>query len=222
VTLLGNYSSGNYNAITIGGKLNCIYNRKHNLAELTSAYRYTKIDDKCSPKEDEKYALFSYSHRVNNIKIIGVSENEISYVRQIDLRATIGSGFGYKFINTKKTELEISEVLLFEDIKYYNKEYNISTLRYSTRIKFTYTNYPFNFSTIWLVQPPIWQTQPISPINNGYKDNFNMRSNTTIDINLSKKIVIGISDEFIMQTYVKQFGKKPADNSVNFYIKYSF
>lgn len=228
IMLQGNYQTGNFNTITIGGKLNASYSTKGNNIDLITTYRNTqiKINDTSSfsKKEDEKYSLLAYSRILGKWKIIALNENEMSFLRKIEMRNNFGVGVGYKFIKNTKTELEISQVILNENSKYKYDSLNLNTFRSSTRIKYIHSVYPFNISCIWFLQPPLWSDKQV-----GYKDNLNIRANTTFDVNLTKKFVIGLSDELIVQTYANKISSKlklgnklsPYDNSVTVYVKYT-
>jgi hypothetical protein len=224
ISLQGNYQSGNFNTITLGGKLNSSLSKKKNNLDLVASYRNTqiKINDTSSfsKREDEKYSLIAYSKVIGKYKLIALNENEISFLRKIEMRNSFGVGMGYKFVKTDKTELEISEVILSENSRYKEDSLNINTFRSSTRFKFLYNSYPFNLSCIWFLQPPLWSSNK----EVRYKDNLNVRANTTFDVNLTKKFLIGISDELIVQTYAYiMVGKKisPYDNSITVYLKFN-
>lgn len=221
ISLQGNYQSGNFNTITLGGKLNSSLSKKKNNLDLVASYRNTqiKIADDFVKKEDEKYSLLAYSKVIGKYKLIALNENEISFLRKIEMRNSFGVGMGYKFVKTDKTEFEISEVILSESSRYKETSLDINTFRSSTRFKFLYNSYPFNLSCIWFLQPPLWSNKEV-----GYKDNLNVRANTTFDVNLTKKFLIGISEELIVQTYANiMVGKKisPYDNSITVYVKYT-
>lgn len=70
------------------------------------------------------------------------------------------------------------------------------TFRSSTRLNFTWSKGPFKLSSATLIQPAIY-TSP--EVNN--KNNFNLRSNTLIEVKAYKGISLGISNETIVQTY---------------------
>ena len=219
--LQGNYTSGNYNNYTLGSKLDLRLNVKNSSFELASSIRYTEYDPGNSSfqlKENEKYNVISYSHYWKKLKLLCFSEQEKSYLRKVDNRYSIGVGIGYKFIESKTTKFEISEVILPEQVNYINSAYNITSLRYSTRIKFIYTENRFKFSTINLIQPSLWNSKDVD-----YTNNFNIRSSTTFDFAIIKELSIGLSNDFIIQTYVSKIfpAKRSYDNSITFYLKVS-
>ena len=228
VTIQGNYQLGNFNTVTIGGKLNTSYVKKGHSIDFLTTYKNTqiKINDTSSfsKKEDEKYSLLAYSRVLGKWKLIALNENEMSFLRKIEMRNNFGVGLGYKFIKNAKTEFEISEVFLNENSRYKVDSLNINTFRSSTRIKYVHTVYPFNISCIWFFQPPLWSNKEV-----GYKDNLNIRANTTFDVNITKKFVIGLSDELIVQTYTNKISSKlklgnkisPYDNSITLYLKFN-
>ena len=233
VLLQGNYTSGNYNSYTIGFKSDIRYNDKNNVYEISPAFRYTENGfirnskpDSFALKENEKYNVMSYSHLWNKFKFIALSEQEQSFLRKINLRYNLGIGAGYKFLSSKQSYLEVSEVLLPENVIYQNSAFNITSLRYSTRVKFYYEMRDdstkrriFSISNILLVQPSIWNSQYVN-----YMDNLNIRNSTSFDVCLYKELSLGISNDYVMQSYVHVIfpSKRIYDNTVMIYIKLSF
>jgi hypothetical protein len=229
VALHGNYVFGNYNNYTIGGAIYGKYVIKNSSFELTTSYRYTEngfIKDVSNPskdsfalKEKEFYNVISYSYSLKNLRFISFSEQEKSFLRKINLRYDVGVGFGYKFFNSKKIFLEISEAILPEINSYIIKEYDVTSLRASTRIKFVYDNDFIRFSDIILYQPSIWCTNNVPNASN-----LNIRNSTTFDVSIYKNLSIGLSNEYVLQKYVHYIfpTKRVFDNSLTFYIKYYF
>ena len=224
--LQGNYAFGNYNNYTLGSKLDLRYAVKHSLFEITTSIRYTKTgyirqatnpgSDSFVLKENEKYNVLTYAHYWGKLKLLIFSEQEQSYLRKINIRYSVGAGLGYKFLDKKGVIFEISEVLLPEQVNYLDKSYDITSLRYSTRIKFVYCKHPFKLSCINLVQPALWNSQNVD-----YTDNFNIRSSTTADIFIVKNLSIGLTNDFVLQTYVTKIfpNKRSYDNTITFYLK---
>ena len=161
---------------------------------------------------------FAYSYAKNNRKIIVFSEDEYSFLKDIKYRSTIGIGYGYKFINKKEIIFDVSEALMSEIIKYKGKD-EFKTLRLSTRIKFILDKYPFNLSTITMIQPPISNSTYIE-----WKNNLIVRSSTSIGFYVTKKVQVGLVDDYIMNTYTafRDNSKRQFDNSTNFFVKMNF
>ena len=226
VLLQGNYTFGNYNSYTVGFKSDIRYNRRNNVYEIMSSFKYTENGyirdskpDSFALKENEKYNVMSYSHYWNKFKFIALSEQEQSFLRQINLRYNLGIGAGYKFLCSKELYLEVSEVILPENIIYRNPAFNITSLRYSTRVKFFYGRKPFTISDVLLIQPSIWNSQYVN-----YTDNLNIRNSSMFDVALYKELSLGVSNEYVMQSYVHVIfpSKRIYDNTLTFYIKLSF
>ena len=224
VLLQGNYTSGNFNTYTIGTKADIRYVRNKSVFEAVGNFKYTKIGyitnnntDSFLTKENEKYIDVSYSRFLTKrLKIITFSEVERSFLRKIDIRYNLGVGAGYKFINTKTTYFDISEVILPEVVIYNSDKYNLTSLRYSTRVKFIYGFGSVHISNITLFQPSVWNSRGIE-----YSENINIRSITTFDVNIYKSLSIGILDEYILQKY-NPLKKRAYDNSMTFYLKLNF
>ena len=229
LSLIGNYSFGNYNFYTIGSKSDIRYKIGNSIFELSTSYKYTKngiIKDVNLPskdsfylKEKEFYNVVSYAHSKHRLKFIAFSEQERSFLRKIDLRYDIGAGLGYKIINDKKIYFEISGVILPESNTYTVKSDDILSLRFSTRLKFICEAKPFRFSNIILYQPSLWNSKNV---DNSL--NLNIRNTTTCDASIYKSISIGLSNDFVLQSYVHYIfpNKRSYDNTFTFYIKYCF
>jgi hypothetical protein len=218
ITAQGAYNTGNYNNYTIGIRYESILIKNNNKIDLLISGKKTESEPVPGAayvvRENERYSNLSYSYIKYKLRYLIFSENESSFLRKINYRTTLGCGIGYKFVSNPATYFDISEALMPEYDRYTNNV-NITTLRYSTRIKFSYSKYPINFSNISLIQPPIW-----SSIYVDYTNNMVIRSTTTFDVSINKKLSIGLIDEYIMQTFSSiAINRKPIDNSVNFYLK---
>ena len=215
----GNYTSGNYNNYNISSKLNFYSNYRNNYLDININHKYTEIgsiinnDVKYTLKENEKYSNISYTYNQNFYKLICFNEIEQSYLRKTNLRINLGIGLGVKLIQNNNLHLEISEVLLPEHVDYYTN--NIFSLRYSTRLKFIYKKNLFDFSEILLFQPNIFNSENVQ-----YTDNLNIRNSLNLDFVVFKNISIGISDEYIYQSYIHfLYNKQKFDNLTTFYVK---
>lgn len=229
VLLQGNYTSGNYNTYTIGSKFDIRYNSGNSIFEIFTSFKYTEngyIREISNPqrdsfvlKENEKYDVISYAYIHNRFKFIMLSEQEQSYLRKIKSRYNLGVGIGYKFIATKNMYFEISEVLLPEQINYTISNDDITSIRYSTRAKFIYNKKPICISNISLFQPNIWNSKGVD-----YSENLNIRNSSTFDVSIIKDLSLGLSDDYIMQSYVHKIfpNKRSYDNTLTFYLKLNF
>lgn len=222
VALQGNYNFGNYNNYTIGYKIDAKYIFGKSSIELLSTCRYTKTGSKPDSlylKERELYNIISYSYLVKSVKFIAYSEQENSFLRKINLRYSLGVGCGYKFFNSKKFVVELSEVVLPETKYFTDKIHDINNIRLSTRFKVLYDNKPLRISNIVLYQPSIWNSKGVDNTID-----LNIRNSTTIDVTAYKNISIGLNNEYVMQKYIHYVypNKRMIDNSLTFYIKYYF
>jgi hypothetical protein len=123
-----------------------------------------------------------------NWKLMGFTENEKSFQRKINLRSSVGLGFGLSIIKTKKCTLNISELILPE---YYssssNADMNNFTVRASTRFRFDAIHSLVKVSSITLFQPAIYSDRQVS-----FNNNLNIRSTNSITLSLNKKYSIGL------------------------------
>lgn len=222
VLMQGNYNFGNYNNYTIGYKIDAKYIFGKSSVELLSTCRYTKTGsrpDSLYLKEKELYNVISYAYLVNGFKFITYSEQEKSFLRKINLRYSLGVGCGYKFYNSKKFVLELSEVIMPESKFFVDKINDLNTIRLSTRFKILYDNKPLRISNVILYQPSVWNSKSIHNTLD-----LNIRNSTTIDVSAYKNISIGLNNDYVMQSYIHHVypNKRMIDNSLTFYIKYYF
>jgi hypothetical protein len=223
-SLAGNATVGNFGSQALILRNNLEWNFKKLELSWSPKFQISQISTNGVYKlrEREIYSTFSLTGRNKNWKLLFFNEIEHTYLRKIDLRTSLGLGFGKKLIKNKEIELDISEVLLPEfTISQFGKQYDNLALRSSTRLKFVWTKNIFKFSSITLFQPSL-----LTYKNGGqfieFKDNINLRNVNNIEINPMKWVSFGVGNEIIYQSYPNYVDPliKPIDWIFFFSIKY--
>jgi len=244
----GNLKNHSYNFAgdlrRIKGKMDWAINPTY---KYLISYPYPITTTSTPSKQNEFYMSSHISHRFSqDWKIMLFSEIEHSQLRKENLRYNIGIGPSWKLINTHsispKTKeersvlFEISDVVMidyYESMILYNtlpQRDNLS-LRTSLRIKFLCKRGIATFSSIQLFQPSIvtWTKNTNEDI--GWADNTNFRSINSLDFRIIGNLCVGVSLDYIYQSYLNYVAKDPAvkqtgiylspeDVSFCFYIKY--
>jgi hypothetical protein len=166
----------------------------------------------------ESYLSAAFYRRWGNWKIVLFSENENSFLRKTIYRGNIGFGGAYKILSKSGFEIDISQAVMPEFYFSDNRVNDRITFRSSTRLNFTWSKGPFKLSSATLIQPAIYTSPEVSS-----KNNFNLRSNTLLEVKTYKGISLGISNETIVQTYSSYLypNLKPYDYRFEFIVKYS-
>ena len=200
---LGFNLSGGNNA-SYGGNfkssLNLLKGDWETIIAPTFAVNFTpprqETTDKPILTQRELYNSLTVTHRLNKRwKIIGFSEAENSFIRQVDLRWNGGVGPGYKYL-TEKFEFNISEVFLGEGLN--SSKLNASNyfvIRASTRLKLVYKMKFGAISSITLVQPAIYTKTSI------VSDFLIWRTSNKIEFNVDKNISTGFSYDASYEAY---------------------
>jgi len=166
------------------GKYSWAINSNYRWSEQ-SPYGKTSMD----LYESEFYTTANLTKSLgNNWKLTAFTEDENSFQRKINLRSSVGLGFGLTVIKTKKCTLNISELILPE---YYssssNADMNNFTVRASTRFRFDAIHSLVKVSSITLFQPALYSDRQVS-----FNNNLNIRSTNSIVLSLTKKYSIGL------------------------------
>lgn len=237
ITLGGNYQQGNINntTITSAGELSG-YGRNH-FWSILPTYKYL-IND-LSPsnasvsKQNELYSVQNYTFRTNQIfKLMVFSEIEHSQIKRIDLRANLGFGAGLKILKTDRLEILASEVMLPDYyksllIKLAHPQRDNLSLRMSTRLKIQYKlDKNITFTSVNLFQPAIYTKTLNYDYNISTNQNTNFRSSNQIDFLIKGGLSMGISIDYLYQTYLQwiqendKINISPSDFTAVFYLKY--
>lgn len=179
------------------------------------SYPYPITPTSTPSKQNEFYTASNIAHRFDAAwKLVLFSEVEHSQLRKINVRANIGVGPGYKFIHTKSTTFEVSNVVMvdyFQSMELKNSipEKNNKSLRTSLRVKFAYKSEHFVFSSIQIIQPSLvtWTDDPNEFIS--WSDNTNFRSLNSFDIKAYKNLFFGVSVDYIYQSYLGYIASRP-------------
>ena len=224
ISLGGNATIGNFGSQALILRNNLEWNFRKIELSWSPKFQISQISTNGIYKlrEREVYSTFSLTSRNKNWKLLFFNEIEHTYLRKIDLRTSLGIGFGKKLIKNKELELDISEVILPEFmISQFGQQYDNLALRSSTRLKFVWTKNIFKFSSITLFQPSL-----LTYKNGGqfiqFSDNINLRTVNNIEINPMKWVSFGVGNEIIYQSYPNYVDPliKPIDWIFFFSIKY--
>ena len=186
-------SKGNFSSLGLTVKLEIKKDTGKYAWSVNSNYRWSKLSPygtvHMNLYENEFYTTANLTKTLTgNWKLMGFTENEKSFQRKINLRSSVGLGFGLTIIKTKKYTLNISELILPE---YYssssNADMNNFTVRASTRFRFDAINSLVKVSSITLFQPAIYSDRQVS-----FNNNLNIRSTNSITLSLTKKYSIGL------------------------------
>jgi hypothetical protein len=178
-------------------------------------------DSKAKPilTQRDLYNSLTVTHRfTKRMKLIGFSEVENSYLRQIDLRWNGGVGPGYKIL-TDKFEFNISEVILGEGLN--SNKLSVSNyfvLRASTRLKIAYKMKFGTLSSLTLFQPAIYAKNAAEP-------NFLIwRTSNKIEFNVDKNMSTGFSYDASYEAYPnsKDSSILPFNWNTSLFLAYKF
>jgi putative salt-induced outer membrane protein YdiY len=192
--------------------------------DLVPSFRYSQQSQYGSSQlnlyEREAYNTGTISRKFGKWKIMGFTEEENSFMRNIDFRGTLGLGVGYELLHKKGAKITLSEAVLPEIYlsSISSSNHNFS-LRSSTRLKMTYESKLIKFSSITLFQPAMLTSPSVA-----FKDNINMRSTSSLAFNISSRFAIGISYIMIYQSYSSYVNPAvvPLEHNTSFFVKYSF
>jgi hypothetical protein len=219
----GNINGGNFTQYQGNARLNLVFTKGRHQWSLNPGGQYSLIQGTMglTLREREAYLNTQYTHRWQSLRVIFYAEGEHSYLRKVDLRGQLGLGIGYKLAKTSQFEMDISEIILPEFLNSgLGEQFNTLAIRLSTRLKIAYAKGGFKLSHITLIQPAVYSLREGNtqiPIG----DNFNLRSNTTLEYPLKKWLLIGLGNEVIIQTYSAAVNPaiKPIDYSFSIQIK---
>ena len=189
---------------------------------INPTFTYTLINqnNKFITYERESYLTLSLSHKFGKkFKVIGFADAENSYLRKTLFRFSGGAGVGYEIVNKNNCKLSISEVIMPEIYISEDRKKNIISIRPSTRIKLLYNGERFKLESINYFQPSMWTSNNIKFINN-----INFKSNTTIEVPITKIISIGTqfsAQVFTLPTYFDST-TRIYDTNLSFLIKAYF
>lgn len=200
IGLGANISTGNSEIYGINSKasLGSLDNSKHQWG-ISPNFVYTMVrndNNEYQTKQRESYMVGSYSTKIKNSKIIGYGELENSFNKKIDLRSSLGIGWGYDLIRNEKITLLFSEAIVGESYQSsINTSKNLQSIRLSTRVKLEIKK-PIKFTSVTFFQPGI-----ISDVKVSFQDNINLRSNNTVEIPISKRTSFNINCDINGSTY---------------------
>jgi|688.fasta_scaffold89717_2 hypothetical protein len=200
IGLGANISTGNSEIYGINSKasLGSLDNAKHQWG-ISPNFVYTMVRDdnnEYQTKQREAYMTGSYSTKVGKSKIISYGELENSFNKKIDLRSSLGLGWGYDIIRNEKMTLLFSEAIVGESyLSSINITKNLQSVRLSTRIKFEIKK-PIKFTSITFFQPGI-----LSNSNVSFRNNINLRSNNTLEIPINKRMSFNINCDINGSSY---------------------
>lgn len=200
VGLGANVSTGNSEIYGINSKasLGSLDNSNHQWG-ISPNFVYTMVrndNNEYQTKQREAYMTGSYSTKIGKSKIIGYGELENSFNKKIDLRSSLGAGWGYDLIRNEKVTLLFSEAIMGESYQSsINTSKNLQSIRLSTRIKLEIKK-PIKFTSITFFQPGI-----VSDVKIPFRNNINLRSNNTIEIPINKRMSFNINCDVNGSTY---------------------
>jgi hypothetical protein len=221
----GNYTGGNFNLYTLFFRSNISKNWRKNEISFSPKIQYSKTsNDRINFKlrERELYYNLSYTKRWNNFRVLVYNEVENSFLRKVDFRGSLGVGAGLKIFQSKKLELDITEMILPEYlISNFGTNFDNFALRLSTRFKMIYSQKNFRLSSISLFQPSLYTVKNASQIIR-FQDNINLRSVNSIEYSPLNWFSIGLNNEIILQTYSSSIDSKISPIDYNFSIFFRF
>jgi len=197
-----NGSRGNFSSLGLTVKAEIKKDTGNYNWSINSNYRWSEQSPYGTARmnlyENEFYVTANLTKAIGrNWKLMSFTEDEKSFQRKINLRSSVGLGFGLTVIKTKKCTLNISELVLPE---YYSSSSNMDmdnfTVRASTRIRFDAIKSQIKISSITLFQPAIYSDRQVS-----FQNNLNIRSTNSINLTLTKKYSIGLLYILSYQAY---------------------
>jgi hypothetical protein len=221
----GNFSGGNFNLYSFYIKSSFSKSWVSNEVNFSPNFQFSKIaNDKRNflLREREFYYTLSYTKRWTKLRFLFYNESENSFLRKVDFRSSLGTGFGYKVFKDNNFELDISEMILPEFlISNFGSDFDNFAIRISTRFKIAYVKKGFKISSITIFQPSVYT------IKNGHNlipfvDNINLRSNNTIDYSPVNWFSIGLGNEVIYQTYSSSIDSQISPIDYTFFLYFRF
>lgn len=224
-SLGGNYTGGNFNSYSLYSKSDISREWKKNQLSWSPNLKYSQISSNgiYQVREREVYSIFNYTRRLGDWKILFFNELSHSYLRKVDLRGSVGFGFGHKLINSGTIELDLSEIILPEFmISNFGKTYDNFALRSSTRLKFVYKKSNIKISSIVFYQPSLYTVRDENKVV-PFRNNINFRSNTNFEVMVSKVTSVGLGNEVVYEAYSHSIDEKikPLDYSIFFFVKFT-
>ena len=196
----GSANFGNYSMINLVESADFSRVTDKSSFSLLPSYRWTKKSaygsNRLTQYENEPYVSASLTRKEEEYRIMIFSETEASFLRKEKLRFALGAGIG-KTLKFSNGTISLSEIILPE--KYWSnlgKTWDNISVRASTRIKVLVKIKNLDFSTVNLIQPPIWSQK-----TNRLGDNLNIRSTNTVTLNPMNKISICFTYNLIYQGY---------------------
>ena len=192
-SLGGDISNGNYNAVSANLRSEVKNDSSKIYFNTLCSYDMSYLTLKKQLLNSEFYFFSTMGKKMGSYKILIFNENEHSYNRKIIYRGNLGLGISYH-VHTKHLIMDVSEALLAEAMLINSSLYDI---RLSTRLKIQTSKSLLRFTSTTLIQPSIYTFPPIKLGNN-----FIPRSTSTIEINITKIIIImGLGIDVSVQTY---------------------
>lgn len=221
ISIGANGSTGNFRSIGVIARADIKDDSCKFTWSINPVYRWSKISKYGSTAlklyENELYVSASIAKRYKKIRVIGFTENERSYQRNINLRSSIGMGLGVIVIKNKELEVLLSEAVLpeyyFSTVNTFNNNF---TLRASTRLKIEVTHKTFKLSSVTLFQPALF-----SNVNVSGSDNLNYRSVNTVSVGVNKTLEIGVTALTSYQAYSYYINKavSPSQTTASVIVK---
>jgi hypothetical protein len=170
--------------------------------------------------ENEIYLTGNLSRKFGAWKILAFTEDEKSYMRNIQLRGSLGIGAAHDILERGGWDISVSEVILPE---YYwssiDQTKDNFTVRLSTRFKLEYESSLFKLSSTTLYQPAVFSDREVD-----YLNNLNMRSTNTVTYKIKKGYEIGILYVYSYQGYPYYINKavSPSQETASLILKMAF
>jgi len=171
-------------SFVLNNNLGFSINRKFATLNNSNSWIYGKQGTRLTNNDVSSAVNFDILKNVQKLYYWGLLSFTSSYSLKIKYQFQVGAGLGYNIINNEKTELVISDGILFEtnDLQLATGERDVyQTFRNSLRLK----HHLIIKDIIVLDGSHFWQPS-LSSIND-----YILRSNTTLSIKLRKWLSIG-------------------------------
>jgi hypothetical protein len=205
--LNGQYNSGNVDRVLVTNKntLNLQYGSFK--APIIYNFSYGRFKGKLN--EREHFLQLNPSYEQGRVKYYYTTEAEVSNLRGIRNRVSVGVGVGYAVVAKKQVDVTISNIIFNENTNYLNQLHK-HTIRSSTRLRIKTDIGNIRISSIGYYQPSLENM-----------DNYRWSNNNSIEVKLFKPLSTAINYDQSYESFVVG-NKVKYNNSLTIGFTYRF
>jgi hypothetical protein len=205
--LNGQYNSGNVDRILVTNKntLNLQYGNFK--APIVYNFSYGRFKDKLN--EREHFLQLNPSYEQGRVKYYYSTEAEVSNLRGIRNRVSVGVGMGYAVVAKKQVDVTVSNIIFNENTNYQNQLHK-HTIRSSTRLRIKAEVGNIRLSSVGYYQPSLESM-----------DNYRWSNTNSLEVKLFKPLSTAINYDQSYESFVVG-NKVKYNNSLTIGFTYRF